>query len=116
MVQDGFVACRALMTKPEAHDYIVLRRSEVAQRLDVESGSTEFKTEAEAKAEINRLGGTIPTGLSLFLDFFDDDELETVWCWKDERTGGASDIFASEQEALDALNSGKLIFHAPPLE
>jgi hypothetical protein len=114
MPQDLFVACRVLSTKSERRDYIVLRDSEVARRHDVEVASAKFATEAEAKAEIKRLGGSIPAGLALFLDFFDDENLEFVWCWKDERTDGASQIFASEREALDALNNNEVVFYGPP--
>ena len=48
----------------------------------------------------------------MFLDFFDDEDFETVWCWKEERTGGASQTFKSEREALDALNTEELVFNA----
>lgn len=116
MTQDRFVACRVLATKSERRDYVVLRDSEIAQRHDVEVASTTFATETEAEAEIGRLGGTIPAGFAMFLDFFDDEDLETVWCWKDERTEGASQDFASEQEALDAWENGELVFHGPPLD
>jgi hypothetical protein len=47
----------------------------------------------------------------MFLNFFEDGS-ETVWCWNDERTMGASQIFKSEQEALEAWRSDKLIFDA----
>src|SRR5262245_66575378 len=105
MPQDLFVACRVLSTKFERHDYVVLRDSEVERRLDVEVASATFATEDEAKAEIKRLGGTIPTGYAMFLDFFDGEDLEFVWCWKDERTGGVSQLFASRQKAVDAWRS-----------
>jgi len=64
-----------------------------------------------AKAAITQLGGTIPKGHDMFLDFFEED-FETVWCWKDERTMGASQTFKSQQEAVDAWNNGKLVFDA----
>lgn len=114
MSQDMFFACRVLSTKSERHDYIVLRDSEVSRRYDIEVASAKFATQAEAEAEIKRLGGSIPAGLALFLDFFDDEDLEIVWCWKDERTDGASQIFASEREALNALNNNEVIFYGPP--
>ena len=63
-------------------------------------------------AEIRRLGGVIPSRSPMFLDFFDDEDFETVWCWKGERTGGASQTFKSEREALDALNTEELVFNA----
>jgi hypothetical protein len=103
-----------LITISERKDYVVLRDSEVSRQHDVEAASTKFATEVEAKAEIKRLGGTIPEGHAMFLDFFDDEDLETVWCWKDERTHGASQIFASEQEAVDAWNNNELVFYGPP--
>jgi hypothetical protein len=114
MSPDLFVACRVLSTKSERHDYVVLRASELAWRHDVEEASTKFTTVAEAEAEIKRLGGTVPPGLTMYLDFFDDDDLETVWCWKDDRTYGASQLFASEQEAVDAWENDELVFYGPP--
>lgn len=112
--QGLFVACRVLSTKSERHDYVVLRDSELPRRHDVEAASRKFATKAEAEAEIKRLGGAIPPGFALFLDFFDDDDLEVVWCWKDERTEGASQTFSSEQEAIDALNNNEVVFYGPP--
>ncbi len=47
----------------------------------------------------------------MFLDFFDEDS-ETVWCWRDERTWGSSQTFKSEQEALEAWDAEKLVFNA----
>jgi hypothetical protein len=78
----------------------------------VRVASKGFETEIEALAEITRLGGVIPTGVSILLDFFDDENLETVWCWKDERTRGASQVFKSEREAIDALANDQLVFDA----
>jgi hypothetical protein len=49
----------------------------------------------------------------MYLDNWEEN-FETVWNWKDERTGGASQTFESEQEALEAWNDGKLIFDLPP--
>ena len=114
MSQDLFVACRVLSTQFEGHDYVVFRDSELERRHDVEATSAKFTTEVEAEAEIKRLGGTIPAGPAMFLDFFDDEDLEFVWCWKDERTGGASQLFKSEQEAVDAWNNNALVFYGPP--
>jgi hypothetical protein len=59
----------------------------------------------------NKPRGVIPAEYSMFLDFFDEYG-ETVWCWKDERTGGSSQIFNSEREALEALETDDLIFNA----
>ena len=92
-------------------DYVVFQESEVARRHDVEVASKGFTTAATAEAAIKQLGGTIPNGFAMFLDFFEED-FETVWCWKDERTLGASQTFKSEQEALAASNDDKLIFEA----
>jgi hypothetical protein len=78
----------------------------------VRVASKGFETEIEALAEITRLGGVIPTGVSILLDFFDDENLHTVWCWKDERTRGASQVFKSEREAIDALANDQLVFDA----
>lgn len=116
MPQDLYVACRVLMTKSQRHDYVVLRSSEIDWRRDVETASIGFETKAEAEAEIQRLGGSIPKGLDWFLDFFEDDDMEIVWCWKDDRTGGVSQLFASDHEATEAWKKGKLILSAPPLE
>jgi hypothetical protein len=112
--QETFVACRVLTTKRERKDYVVLPSSEVPRRHDIKKASKAFATEAEAKAEIERLGGTIPTGSAMFLDFYEGEHLRTVWCWKDERTYGASQEFGSEEEALDAWHNDKLVFDPPP--
>ena len=48
----------------------------------------------------------------MFLDFFEDEHMRTVWCWKDLRTEGASQVFDSEEEALDAWHNDKLVFEA----
>ena len=68
-----------------------------------------FENETEAESEIRNLGGIIPTGHPMYLAFF-DEEFETVWCWKDERTGGSSQIFESEQQALEAWNAERVVF------
>ena len=49
-----------------------------------------------------------------FLDFFEEEVGETVWCWKDDRTRGASQTFTSKRKALDAWRNDKLIFDPPP--
>ena len=111
MPQGSFFACRVLATMTDRLDYVVFQESEIARRNDVEVASKGFATEAEAKLEIRNLGGVIPTGPSMFLDFFEQDA-ETVWCWRDERTWGSSQTFKSEQEALDAWDAEKLVFDA----
>jgi hypothetical protein len=40
------------------------------------------------------------SGFAMYLDFFEDGRGGTVCCWKDERTGDASQVFESKQEAL----------------
>lgn len=111
--QETFVACRVL-AKPDRKDYVVLPSSEIRRRHDVRKASKAFATEAEAKAEIERLGGTIPTGSAMFLDFYEGEHMRTVWCWKDVRTWGASQEFGSEEEALDAWSNDQLVFDPPP--
>ena len=86
--------------------------SEISWRHDVSVASKGYETMVQAEAEIRRLGGVIPTGLSMFLDFFEDEDFETVWCWKDERTVGASQIFKSRQKAVDAWDNDELVFDA----
>jgi hypothetical protein len=103
--------CRVLATKRDRLDYVVFRGGEVARRHDVEVASKGFTTEAEAEAAIKHLGGTIPKGHAMWLNFWEED-LETLWNWQDERTQGASQDFKSKQEALDAWHDDKLIFDA----
>ena len=62
-----------------------------------------------AELEVKNLGGVIPAGHPEILDMFDEDP-GTVWCWKDERTCGASQKFESEQKALEAWRADKLVF------
>jgi hypothetical protein len=111
MKHSPFFVCRVLAAKPGRRDYVVFREPELNRRHDVEVASKGFSTKAAAEAEIRRLGGTIPDGQAMFLDFFEEDSA-TVWRWKDERTIGASQTFESEQEALDALRNNRLIFNA----
>jgi hypothetical protein len=66
----AFALCRVLATKDERKHYVVLSLSEIPRRLDVEAIS-EYQTEEEAQAEIRRLGGAIPNGPDMFLDFWD---------------------------------------------
>jgi hypothetical protein len=103
--------CRILASKSDRLDYVVFQQEELARRHDVEVASEGFTTEAAAVAAIKELGGSIPDGPAMCLDFFEEN-FETLWCWKDERTMGASQTFKSEQEALDARNNDKLIFEA----
>ena len=111
MQQDKFFICRVLSTKPDSLDYVVFKGGELSRRNDVEVVSKSFTTEAEAIVMINQLGGTIPEGPAMFLDFFEED-FQTVWCWKDDRTMGSSQTFTSERKAMDAWNTDKLVFDA----
>ena len=104
-----FFACRVLATKPDKRDYVILQGEELARRRDVEVASEGFTTEAAATTEIKRLRGSIPDGDDLLLDFWDEDG-ETVWCWKDDRTLGASQTFTSNRKAEDAMRNDQLIF------
>ena len=92
--EELFFACRVLATKPDRRDYVIFPGKALARRHDVEVASKGFATEAAAAAEIKRLRGSIPDGLDMFLDFWDEDG-KTVWCWKDDRTLGASQTFTS---------------------
>jgi hypothetical protein len=116
-----FFVCRVLTNVPDRYhtepqdipdklEYVVLERDGLEGRRDVDVASKGYATEAAANAVIKKLGGTIPKGYAMFLDFFDGEHGETVYCWQDERTWGASQTFQSEEEALDAWNNNKLIF------
>lgn len=109
MAKDLFFVCRLLCIASEKRDYVVFRKSELPRRHDVKAVGKGFKTEAEAEAEIKRLGGSIPAKSPFFLDFFDDD-WRTVWCWKDDRTCGASQLFKSKRAALAAWRNDELVF------
>lgn len=111
MSQGLFVACRVLFTKPDKLEYVIFREAEVARRNDVEVSSKSFATEAEAELEIRHLGGIIPTGSPDYLDYW-EGETGTVWCWKDNRTWGASQLFESEEEAKEAWRTEELVFDA----
>ena len=52
----------------------------------------------------------------LYLDFYDDENLETVWCWKKTLNNKelASQEFRSEQQAIDAMNNDQLIWSSYP--
>ena len=102
-----------MATKPDRRDYVILQGEELARRHDVEVASEGFTTEAAATAEIKRLRGSIRDGGDLFLDFWDEDG-ETLWCWKDDRTLGASQTFTSKRKAVDAMRNDQLIFNPPP--
>jgi hypothetical protein len=108
-----FFACRVLETKPDKRHYVILQGEELARRHDVEVASKGFVTEEAATAEIKRLSGIIPDGFDLLLDFWDEDG-KTVWCWKDDRTLGASQTFTSKRKAEDAMRNDQLIFDPPP--
>ena len=110
MPQGLFFACRVLFTKPDKQEYIVVQDSEIARRHDVEVASKGFETETEAELAIKNLGGLIPSKHPLFLDNFEGEYIEAVWCWKDDRTVGSSQIFESEEEALEAMNAEILEF------
>ena len=107
-----YFVCRVLATKPERIDFVVFEEAELGRRHDVEVVSKGFTSAAAAAAIIKQLGGTIPYGHPLFLDNFEGEYGETVWCWKDERTLGSSQIFSSEEGAVTAMNSDELIFDA----
>jgi len=70
--KETFVACRVLATKRDRKEYVVFPSSEVRRRRDVKRASKAFATEADAKKEVERLKGTIPTGFEMFLDFWEE--------------------------------------------
>ena len=85
MEDTKFFACRLLdMFLREERLYVVMQGTERDQRLDVEVASEGFATEQEAEAAIRRLGGTIAEAPYVLLDHLENEEGETVWCWKDE--------------------------------
>jgi len=108
--QGLFFACRVIFTKPEKLNYIVVQGSEISRRNDVEVASKGFEKETEAELAIKNFGGVIPPEHPLYLDNFEGEYLQTFWCWKDERTVGSSQIFESEQEALEAMHAELLEF------
>jgi len=108
MPQGPFFACRVLLTKTKKFEFVVFQESEIARRNDVEVSSRGYRTKAAARAEIERLGGVIPDGI-WYLDFWEEDS-ETVWNWKDDRTGGSSQVFKSREEAVDAMKKESLVF------
>ncbi len=93
---------------------------ELESREDVEAVSEGLASLQEAEAMIEQLGGTIPDRMSLFLDHFEEEGSDggrhTVWCFKDDRTYGASQTFESEEEAIEAERDRELIFESPPLD
>jgi len=46
----------------------------------------------------------------IFLDFYDGEDMRTVWCWKNEATSETSQEFLSEEEALSAWRNDELIW------
>jgi hypothetical protein len=110
MEPDLFYVCGVRAERDKGYRYVVFKGSELAGRLDVEAEPAGFSTEGEAIACIHAKGGYVPDEPALYLDFFDDERMDTVWCWKDERTGGVSQIFKTKRQALSALRRGRLIF------
>jgi len=115
-VPTRFFVCRVVCTRAESLDYVVIQGDELGGREDVEVASVGLASEEEAEAAIRQLGGNFLEGPGEFLDFFPDGTMldKTVWCWKDERTYGASQTFESEQEAMEARWNDELIFEPPP--
>ena len=111
-----FFVCRVLAFKEDSLNYVVIQGDELGGREDVEVASVGLSSEEEAEAAIRQLGGTIPGGLYPYLDNFPDGTMldKTVWCWKDERTHGATETFASKEEAMEAWRNDELIFEPPP--
>jgi hypothetical protein len=107
-----FFVCRVL-DKPDRLDYVVLQSGEFAARHDVQVASKGFATKAAAEAVINQLGGTIPDGLDMYLDNFEEN-FKTVGAGKMTARGAHLKHLGSEREAVDAWNDGKLIFDPPP--
>ena len=113
-VPTRFFVCRVVYTKEKRLDYVVVQGDEPEGREDIEVASVGLASEEEAEAAIRQLGGTIPGGLYPYLDNFPGERDETVWCWKDERTHGATETFESEEEAMEAWRNDELIFEPPP--
>ena len=109
-----FFVCRVLAFKEGSLNYVIIQGDELGGREDVEVASVGLSSEEEAEAAIRQLGGTIPGGLYPYLDNFPGECYETVWCWKDERTHGATETFASKEEAMEAWKNNELIFEPPP--
>ena len=117
----GHFVCRVLFTKQFGElDYVIMGGDELESREDVEAVSEGLASLQEAEAMIEQLGGTIPDRMSLFLDHFEEEGSDggrhTVWCFKDDRTYGASQTFESEEEAIEAERDRELIFESPPLD
>jgi len=117
----GHFVCRVLFTKQFGElDYVIMGGDELESRGDVEAVSEGLASLQEAEAMIEQLGGTIPDRMSLFLDHFEEEGSDggrhTVWCFKDDRTYGASQTFESEEEAIEAERDRELIFESPPLD
>ena len=105
-----YYVCGVRVERYKGYRFVVFQGSELARRLDVDAEPVGFATEVEAVACIHAKGGYIPDKPALYLDFFDDERMETVWCWRDEWTWGSSQIFKTKRQALSALSGGRLIF------
>jgi hypothetical protein len=121
--EKSFFVCRVVTNAPDRHgttpqnipdklEYVVMERDGLEGRRDVDVASKGYATEAAAKAVIKKLGGTIPKGHPMYLHWFEGNH-GTSYSWLDERTGGASQEFESEEAALDAWHNNKLIFTLP---
>ena len=108
MPQGLFFACRVLTTERDQLEFVIFQKSEIARRHDVRVALVGYQRQ---KLRSDVWARHFQADPPIFLDFFDDEDFET-WCWKDERTGGASQTFKSEREALDALNTEELVFNA----
>ena len=94
----------------EERQFIICEKSEIRRRQDVEVISVGFKTAASAKAFAKKLIGKLHPEGGLFLDSWEEDVVKTLWNWKDERTGGASQVFKSEKGAFGAWRRNRLVF------
>ena len=116
----GIFVCRVLFTKQFRQlDYVIMGGDELESREDVEVVSAGLASEQEARAAIKQLGGNIRDGV-MVLDYFEEEGFDggrhTVWCFKDDRTYGASQTFESKEEAIEAESENELIFEPPPRE
>ena len=46
----------------------------------------------------------------VYLDFYEGEDMQTIWCWKKDTIGEASQEFLSEEEALAARTNNELIW------
>ena len=51
---------------------------------------------------------TNPTEPKIYLDFYEDENMQTVWCWKKDATYEASQELFSEEEAVAAWSNDEL--------